>query len=299
MGAAELVPGVSGGTIAFITGIYLELVRSIRGLEWSLVRLAVGGRPLEAWRRGNLGFLAMLGVGMLTSFVLFASMLAWLLEHREVQIWAFFFGLIVASVPFVGRHVRPWSGSRIGVAAAGIGIGLVLASVQPLPAPEHWLSTFLAAAVAICAWILPGLSGSFLLLLLGKYEQLVRAVSELHLPFLVAFAMGCTVGIIAFSRVLTWLIRTRYHATLAFLCGLMVGSLQKLWPWREIMSTYVDSSGATLPLVTRPISPGRWEALTGTNAAVPEALAAGVGAVLLVAALAWLSRRRGVEPDPS
>ena len=299
MGAAELVPGVSGGTIAFITGIYLELVRSIRGLDLGLLRLAASGRLGEAWRRGNLGFLGLLGVGMLTSVIFLASLLAWLLENREVHIWAFFFGLIVASVPYVGRFARPWGSRRIAVGLVGLVLGVLLSNVQPLPAPDHWISTFLAAAVAICAWILPGLSGSFILLILGKYEQLVRAISVVDPGFLFAFAAGCGVGLLAFSRVLTWLIRTRYEATLAFLCGLMAGSLPKLWPWRETVSTYVDSSGETLPLVTRPVSPASWEAITGSAASVPGALASGAGAVLLVLALDRLSRRPGVEPDPT
>jgi putative membrane protein len=297
MGIAELIPGVSGGTIAFITGIYVELVQAIRSFDGTLLNLALRGRFREVWERANLGFLAMLLVGMATSVVLFASVLAWLLEHREVWIWAFFFGLIMASVLYVGRFARPWTGKRVAAGAAGVGAGLLLSSIQPLPAPEHWISTFLAAAVAICAWILPGISGSFILLLLGKYQQLVRAVSEFDPVFLVAFAAGCVAGLLAFSRVLTWLIRTRYETTLAFLCGLMAGSLQKLWPWRETVSTYVDSSGETLPLVMRPVSPAAWEAITGLSASVPGALVSGFAAFVLVFALDIVSRRRGADPD--
>ncbi len=293
MGVAELIPGVSGGTIAFITGIYVELVQTIRSFDSELLRLALRGRVREVWVRSNANFIVMLLLGMATSVVLFASLLAWLLENREVLIWAFFFGLIVASVIYVGRFVRPWSPRRLGAGTLGVGAGLVLSNIQPLPAPEHWISTLLAAAVAICAWILPGISGSFILLLLGKYQQLVRAVSDIDPGFLLAFAAGCVAGLLAFSRVLTWLIRTRYEGTLAFLCGLMLGSLQKLWPWRETVSTYVDSSGETLPLVVRPVSPATWEAATGLGASVPGAILAALGAMALVFGLEIVARRRG------
>ncbi len=295
MGIAELIPGVSGGTIAFITGIYVELVRTIRGLRLGVAVAVLQRRFREAWREGNLGFLAALGLGMGVSILLFAGLVAWLLEHREIHVWAFFFGLIVASVVFVGRFALPLTLPRTMAALGGVGVGVLLANIQPLPAPEHWVSTFLAGAVAICAWILPGISGSFLLLLLGQYAQLVQALSELDLAFLAALGAGMGVGILAFARFLTWLLRTRYRGTLAFLTGLMAGSLQKLWPWRETVSSYLDSSGNPVPLVTRPISPGSWEAMTGGDPAVLGAVLSMAGAAALILALEFLARRRGVD----
>jgi putative membrane protein len=295
MGVAELIPGVSGGTIAFITGIYVELVRSIRALDLALARQALRGRIRRTWEEGNLGFLAVLVVGMATSVFGFAALVAWLLENREVYVWAFFFGLIVASALYVGRFVRPWSRTRSAVALVGAGAGAVLANIQPLPAPEHWISTFLAGMVAICAWILPGISGSFILLLLGQYQQLVRAISELDVVFLGALGAGCALGLVAFARVLMWLLRRWYRATLAFLTGLMVGSLQKLWPWRETVTSYVDRDGNVVPLVDRPISPGTWEVMTGLDPTVAGAVASMVAAAGVVLALDILSRRRGVD----
>ncbi len=298
MGLAELIPGVSGGTIAFITGIYVELVRSIRALDLPVVRHLLARRLGPAWREANATFLGVLGVGMVTSVFGFAAVVNWLLVHREVFVWAFFFGLIVASAIYVGRFARPFSPTRLLVGGLGVGAGLVLSNIQPLPAPEHWISTSLAGAVAVCAWILPGISGSFILLLLGQYQLLVRALTELDLVFLTALGVGCTVGLLAFSRVLTWLIRTRYEATLAFLCGLMLGSLQKLWPWRETLTSYIDSSGEEVPLVARPISPARWEALMGQDPAIIGAVLSMLGAVGVVLALELLSRRRGTQVDP-
>jgi putative membrane protein len=160
------------------------------------------------------------------------------------------------------------------------------------------ISTFLAGALAICAWILPGISGSFLLLLLGEYALLVRALSELDLAFLAALGSGMGVGILAFARFLTWLLRTRYRGTLAFLTGLMVGSLQKLWPWRETVSFYLDSDGNPVPLVERPVSPGSWEVITGGDPAVGGAVAAILGAAAILLALEFLARRRGVDYYP-
>jgi len=295
MGVAELIPGVSGGTIAFITGIYVELVKSIRALRAGLAVDVLRGRLARAWNEGNMSFLAVLGAGMVTSVFAFASVVAWLLANREIHVWAFFFGLILASAFYVGRFVKPWNVSRAIVGVAGFGLGALLANIQPLPAPEHWVSTFLAGAVAICAWILPGISGSFILLLLGQYQQLVRALSELDPVFLGALGAGCLIGLLAFARVLTWLLRRWYPATLAFLTGLMVGSLQKLWPWRQTVTSYIDSDGNEVPLVDRPISPGAWESLTGLDPAVSGAVASMLFAVILVLALDLLARRRGVD----
>ncbi len=297
MGVAELIPGVSGGTIAFITGIYVELVQSIRALDLSTLRKAWHGRLREAWEGANLGFLAILGVGMVTSVFTFAAGVNWLLENREVLVWAFFFGLIVASAIYVGRFARPWSYMRIVVGALGVGAGLLLSTIHPLPAPEHWFSTTLAGAVAVCAWILPGISGSFILLLLGQYQLLVRALTELDVAFLAALGAGCTIGLLAFARILTWLIRTRYESTLAFLCGLMAGSLQKLWPWRETVTSYLDSDGREVPLVVRPVSAGQWEALTGQDPMVMGAVLSMLLACSVVLGLELVSRKRRTHAE--
>lgn len=295
MGVAELIPGVSGGTIAFITGIYVELVRSIRALRFQVLVRGLQGRFRKAWEEGAMGFLSVLGAGMATTVFLFAGAVAQLLEHREIQVWAFFFGLIVASVVFVGRFALPLTPGRVVVGVVGVGVGVIMANIQPLPAPEHWISTFLAGAVAISAWVLPGVSGSFILLLLGQYTQLVRALSELDLAFLGPLAAGMAVGLLAFSRVLTWLLQRYYRGTLTFLCGLMAGSVQKLWPWRETVSSYMDSDGNPVPLVMRPISPGAWEVATGADPALVGALLSMGMAVGVILVLEFLSRIKGVD----
>ncbi|TVP42211.1 MAG: DUF368 domain-containing protein [Gemmatimonadales bacterium] len=303
MGVAELVPGVSGGTIAFITGIYLELVRSIRGIGAGLVRQVGQGRFREAWKEGNLGFLVVLGAGMGTAIVLLARIVGWLLEHRELQVWAFFFGLILASVWFVGRYARPWTTARRALVLLGAVIGAGVAFLTALALPVTLVTIFLGGAIAICAWILPGVSGSFIMLLLGLYPAVVGAISDFNLVILATLAAGCATGLLLFSRFLTWLLERRYEATLALLSGFMAGSLFKLWPW-YVPVAIVDGK----PMGLRLLGPGTFEAVTGEPAAVASVVASMVAGVAVVAVLEVVSRRgRGgkpamtapAEPEPS
>jgi len=292
MGVAELVPGVSGGTIAFITGIYLELVRSIRGIGVGLLRTVGQGRVREAWKEGNLGFLLALGAGMGTAIVLLARVVSWLLEHRELQVWGFFFGLILASVWFVGRYARPWTSARRGLVVVGAVAGAGVAFLTALALPVNLVTMFLGGAIAVCAWILPGVSGSFIMLLLGLYPAVVAAISDFNLVVLATLAAGCTTGLLLFSRFLTWLLERRYEATLALLSGFMAGSLLKLWPW-WVPVAIVDGK----PMGLRLLWPGTFESVTGEPSAVPSVVASMVLGVAVVALLEVVSRRgRGGQP---
>ncbi|CAN5623209.1 DUF368 domain-containing protein [soil metagenome] len=295
MGVAELVPGVSGGTIAFITGIYLELVRSIRGIGFRLLRLVGQGRVREAWREGNLGFLMVLGAGMGTAIVLLARIVGWLLENRELQVWGFFFGLILASTWFVGRYAKPWTGARLALVVVGAVAGAGVAFLTALALPVTLVTLFLGGAIAICAWILPGVSGSFIMLLLGLYPAVVGAISEFNLVILATLAAGCATGLLLFSRFLTWLLERRYEATLALLSGFMAGSLFKLWPW-YVPVTVMDGK----PMGLRILGPGTYESTTGEPAAVVSVVASMVLGVAVVALLEIVSRRgRGGQPAMS
>lgn len=293
MGLAELIPGVSGGTIAFITGIYLELVRSIRGIGVPLVRRIGQGRIREAWREGNLGFLVVLGAGMASAILLLARIVGWLLENRELQVWGFFFGLILASTVFVGRYARPWTTARRALVLLGASLGAGVAFLTALALPVTLVTIFLGGAIAVCAWILPGVSGSFVMLLLGLYPAVVGAISDLDFVILITLAAGCTTGLLLFSRFLTWLLERRYEATLALLSGFMAGSLFKLWPW-YVPVTIVDGK----PMGLRLLGPGTFETLTGQPAAVPSVVASMAFGVAVVALLEIVSRRgRGAQPD--
>lgn len=288
MGVAELIPGVSGGTIAFITGIYLELVRSIRGAGEALFHHLLRGEVARAWERSNGGFVLVLGAGMATGILALARIVGWLLEHRPLQLWGFFFGLILASVPFVARFARPFHAGRSGLLALGVASGAAAAFATTLTLPVNAVTLFAGGMVAICAWILPGVSGSFILLLLGLYPTMVGAISTLDLRVLGILGAGFAVGLLLFARVLGWLLDRYYRGTLAVLSGFMAGSLLSLWPWR-LPREVVEGKA----LGVRILLPGDYTAAGGGDPAVGGvvlAVALGLG---VVTALEYLTRGRG------
>lgn len=288
MGVAELVPGVSGGTIAFITGIYLELVGAIRGVGEALVRHLPHGQFARAWDRAKGGFLLILGAGMASGILALARIVAWLLEHRPLQIWGFFFGLILASVLFVGRFARPFTPVRRILLLLGGGAGAGVALATALTLPVNPLTLFLGGMVAVCAWILPGVSGSFVLLLLGLYPAVVGAISSLDLRVLGVLASGCVLGLLLFARALGWLLDRYYGGTLAALCGFMAGSLLGLWPWR-LPREVVEGK----PLGVRLFLPEGYTAAGGGDPAVAGVLSAILLGLGVVAVLELLARGRG------
>lgn len=291
MGVAELVPGVSGGTIAFITGIYQELVETIRAYDHRLLRLVLRGRWQQAWERGNVPFVLVLTFGMGVSLVLLAALVQWLLIHHEIYLWAFFFGLITASVVFVAGVVTPWNSHRVGLGVLGLVIGALLSQLGGMAAGEGMLITLAAGAIAICAWVLPGISGSFMLLMLGQYQRMVRALAELDFAFLTVFGLGCVLGLLAFARILSWLLRNFYAATLALLCGVMAGSLQRLWPWQQIHSYQLGSDGTAVMLQGRPLLPWQFEEFYGDDALLVGAVLAALAGMAVVLVLDRVSRR--------
>jgi len=295
MGIAELIPGVSGGTLAFLTGIYMELVEAIQRFRWPVVQQVLRGRPKAAWDELRPGFLLVLGAGMGVSILLFASAVQWLLEHRPVQSWAFFFGLILASVVSVGRLAGPVTPSRLTWAGVGLGVGFGLAHLQPLPDSGWGWGTGVAGALAICAWILPGISGSFVLLLLGQYGPLMGALSTLDVRFLGTLGAGMGIGILSFARGLQWLLRSHYRTTLAALSGLMAGSLPRIWPWRVPAGADPGSPEGAEAWRSIAVSPSTWSDLTGAPSALLGALASAGVALLLVVGLEALSARRGSQ----
>ena len=222
MGAADVVPGVSGGTIAFISGIYDELLHSIARVPEALL-LLLRGRIKDAWQMANATFLLVLLCGILTSVLTLARLITYLLHHHPIPVWSFFFGLILVSTYLVGREISRWNWSRV----LSFVLGLAFAYWITVAAPMQWGSDlptlFLAGAIAICAMILPGISGSFILLLLGLYSVVLGAVKDLNLLVLAVFASGCLVGILSFARLLSWLLSRWRDLSLAFLSGLMLG----------------------------------------------------------------------------
>lgn len=233
MGAADVVPGVSGGTIAFITGIYDELINSIKSINAASLKMFFTGKWGEFWKMINGKFLLFLLAGIGISVFSLAKIITWLLVAYPVLVWSFFFGLVLASTWFVGKDVkeRNWK-TGLGF-LLGAALAFYITVATPAETPSHFLFIFLCGAIAICAMILPGISGSFILVLLGKYFFIMEAVKTLDLKVIAIFGIGACVGIISFSRLLSYALSHMRNITLAVLSGFMLGSLNKVWPWKE------------------------------------------------------------------
>lgn len=233
MGSCDIVPGVSGGTMALILGIYEELIQSIRGLAhrpfWhALLR----GRLRDAFRVGNLGFLLAVGGGILLAVFSLAQLLEYLLVQQAVFVWSFFFGLIAASVLTVSARVGRWTGPVVALFVLGAVCAFALIGLTPTQTPETPWFVFLSGVIAVCALVLPGISGAFILVLLGKYQYILEALNRGDVGTLLVLISGMVVGIISFTQVLGWLFRRYYDLTLALLCGFMLGALRSVWPWK-------------------------------------------------------------------
>ena len=241
MGAADVIPGVSGGTIAFITGIYDDLLGSINAIDATAVKLFFTGKFKEFWKHINGSFLVSLFCGILISVLTLAGLMQYLLEHHPIQTWAFFFGLIVASSIFILRGIEGWNLKAVLFLIFGVFLGVTICTLSPTTTPDALWFIFLSGAIAICAMILPGISGSFILLILGKYQYIMGAISGLtsgqaigeSIVVLGVFAVGAVCGILAFSRFLHWLLGRFHKETLITLAGFIIGSLVKVWPWND------------------------------------------------------------------
>lgn len=272
MGAADVVPGVSGGTIAFITGIYEELIESIKSVNLHTIKLFFTGKFAEFWKAVNGNFLISVLTGIAISVFSLAKVLEFLLEHYPILVWAFFFGLIIASAIYVARYIKKWSAGVVVAGTAGIITAYFITIISPAEANSTWWFIFLSGAIAICAMILPGISGSFILLLLGMYKFILEAVGDLNLAVLATFLVGAAIGIITFSNILSWLLKKYHNITIAVLSGFMIGSLNKVWPWKKVTETFTDRHGEIRPLIERNILPGTYEQITGEQSLLAGAL---------------------------
>lgn len=242
MGASDVIPGVSGGTIAFITGIYDNLIGSLNSINKTALQLFFSGRFKDFWKHINGNFLLSLFCGILISVLSLAGLMQYLLENHPIQTWAFFFGLIVASSIFILRGIDGWNLKTILFLVFGVILGIVVCTLSPTTTPDALWFIFLSGAIAICAMILPGISGSFILLILGKYQYIMSTISGLtsgeaigdNLLVLCVFAVGAVCGILAFSRFLHWLLGKYNKETLLVLAGFIIGSLVKVWPWSNM-----------------------------------------------------------------
>ncbi|MGK0253186.1 MAG: putative membrane protein [Mariniflexile sp.] len=259
MGAADAVPGVSGGTIAFISGIYEELISSISNVNISLFKTLFSKGLKAFWIQANGNFVLALLSGVIISYVSFMKLAKYLLENQPVLIWSFFFGLIIASIYFVGKQISKWNIPVIMALIIGTGMAFYITMLPALSQNESSYFLFFAGAIAICAMILPGISGSFILIILGAYKTLSDAINDIDVKKIVIFVAGAVIGLLSFSHVLKWLFKNYHNITLALLTGFIFGSLNKVWPWKETLSWHTNSKGIKSPLIQESISPLSFE----------------------------------------
>ncbi|MCM0148842.1 DUF368 domain-containing protein [Photobacterium galatheae] len=282
MGAADVVPGVSGGTIAFITGIYDTLLESIRRINPSLIRLGRQQGLKAVLTHINAGFLVVLLAGILTSILTLARVITWMLHAHPIPLWSFFFGLILISAVHMFKQVQLWGPTRLLSLLLGVAFAYGITVLHPIDMSPTSINVVLAGSIAICAMILPGISGSFILLLLGMYGPILAAAKSLQLGTLGLFATGCVIGLLCFSHLLSWLLRHYRDLTLTFLTGLMLGTLNKVWPWKETLTWRTNSSGEQVPLLEQNLSPFSFEQVTGHPALLGYAIAAMALGIVLV-----------------
>jgi len=273
MGAADVVPGVSGGTIAFISGIYEELISTINKLDLKFFSTWKKDGFMEAWKAYNMSFLAFLFLGIAISILSLAKAIKWLLHHHPALLWAFFFGLVLASIWYIGKQITSWKPVVI--------ISLILVSIisysitlaEPISSPESSWYLLFCGFIAIIAMILPGVSGAFILLVLGAYQTFIDILNQLRQGLLsfdlevlwgavskiLIIAVGAITGLKLFSKVLNWMFSHHKNITLGILTGFMIGSLNKLWPWKKVLSWRTNSEGIEVPFIEKSILPGQFE----------------------------------------
>lgn len=255
MGAADLVPGVSGGTIAFITGIYEELITTIRSFNLKALKVLFKEGPVPFWKHINATFLLVLLLGIGTSVVALAKLISYLLIYHEKWVFAFFFGLVLASFFYLLKQIKKFNFLNIIAMILATAVSFWITMLEPGQGSDTYSYIFISGLIAICAMILPGISGSFILLLLGSYEVVLGAIKDFNLIKITIFALGCIVGLLSFSHLLNYLFKHYKSLIMAVLTGFLLGALNKLWPWKEVVSTRVNSSGEEVPLVQNNILP--------------------------------------------
>lgn len=287
MGAADVVPGVSGGTIAFITGIYEELILSINSVNLGVFKEIKSNGLTAAWKKINGTFLVALFAGIGISIVSLAKAISYLLENHATLVWSFFFGLVLASIVYVGKQVGRWTGQAMIYFLIGAAAAYYITELPPMGKSDEYWFIFVSGMIAICAMILPGISGSFILLILGSYEAVIGAVKEMQLAVIGIFASGCVIGLIAFSRILGWMFKKYHDLTVAVLSGFLLGSLNKIWPWKkneELLYTHTDGKEDWLQTN---VLPGNFEG----DAQLGLAIACALGGFILIFGMEFIAKR--------
>jgi putative membrane protein len=293
MGCADVVPGVSGGTIAFICGIYDRLLEGIKSFDLTTLRLALKLDFKGVWARVPVLFFVFLGAGLFTAILTLARVLAHLMETHPVPLWSFFFGLILGSIVLLARQTWRWGFLDVLLFSA-FALGTYwLVGLQATQTPPTLPFIFLAGAIAISAMILPGISGSYLLVIMGKYQQVLEAVNQRDFLTLGVFCAGIVTGVLSFVRIVSWLLRNYRHATLIALTGIMAGALRTVWPWKVVLATRINSHGVEVPVSQANVLP-----TDSTQMLIALGLAlVGGAAVLLISRIADAERQEAHVPS--
>lgn len=282
MGAADVVPGVSGGSIALIAGIYERLLDSIKSVDKTALGLLLKFEIKNLWNHIDASFLFTLLAGIMTSIFSLSKVITYLMDYHPIPLWSFFCGLIIISAILILKDIQRWTFGVVLALIIGTVVAYWITSLPPTTTPNTLWFTFVAGAIAICAMILPGISGSFLLLVMGQYERIIGAVNEKDFLIIIVFGSGCLVGILAFSRVVSYLLKHYHAVTIGVLSGFMVGSLNKIWPWKEILSYQISAKGEQIPMVTKNILPQNYLETSGQEPLVLYAILAFLFGILLV-----------------
>lgn len=276
MGAADVVPGVSGGTIAFISGIYEELITSINNVNLSLLKTWKKDGFKAAWTQLNGNFLLALFLGIGISVLSLAKLVSWLLENEPISIWSFFFGLVIASILFVGKEVQKWNAGAMISLLIGAVVAYYITTLPPSGNSDSLPFLFLSGALAVCAMILPGISGAFILVLLGSYKTIIDSLHSFDLKIISVVGIGAIFGLLSFAKLLKWMFSHYKNVTLALLTGFIVGSLNKIWPWKRILE--IKTIGEKKIIIDENVSPF---AFAGDNQLIYALIAAIIGFSLI------------------
>ncbi|MBR0314203.1 MAG: DUF368 domain-containing protein [Bacteroidales bacterium] len=292
IGAANVIPGVSGGTIAFLTGIFERLINSLKSFNFRTTKLLFQGKFRQWAKETDIVFLLFIILGIAISAFSLAKLMLYLLHNQPVATWSFFFGLVLVSCWYVLKEVKKWNVGTFISLILGTAIAVWVSLTSPAETPDTWWFILIAGAASICGMILPGISGSFLLVLMVKYEDLMQSISSLNIPRLALYLIGAVAGLLAFSHFLAWLLKNWYNQTIALLTGFMVGSLIKIWPWQQILQGEGDKA------ITHPILPAKYAALNGCNPQIATAIImAIIGIAIVVILETWANKEKKAQPE--
>jgi len=291
MGAADIVPGVSGGTIAFITGIYERLLHALKLFLPSFFSLIRHKRLQRFFNESDFLFLLTLFSGILISVISLAKVISFLMVYYPIPLWSSFFGLILASVFVVSRDINKWTFSLVMALLIGALLAWSVTQIAPASLEKNSVTIFLSGVLAICAMVLPGISGSFILVILGSYAWVLEAIKQFELFTLSLFCAGCLVGLLSIANVLSWAFEKYKALTLSLLIGFMLGAMPKIWPWKEVLSYRENSKGQLVPLTESSIMPSTYESITGLDAQIFIAIGCALFSIVLVCVLSIVAKK--------